>query len=51
MNSVANYFTFVRPQLDQVEASRQQQQEIQKLRNQVQKMSAATGGQQATGTR
>jgi cell shape-determining protein MreC len=39
-NQVQNYFAFVRPQLDQIEANRQQQREIQQLRTQLQKISS-----------
>jgi hypothetical protein len=46
-NLVTNYFGFVRPQLDQMEASRQQQRKIQQLESQMKKMSAAGAGQQA----
>jgi hypothetical protein len=38
-NQMTNYFAFVRPQMEQIEAGRQQQREIQQLRTQVQKMS------------
>ena len=45
-SELPNYFAFVRPQMDQMEASRQQQREIQQLRNQLQKMSPTpTGGE------
>jgi hypothetical protein len=40
---MTNYFAFVRPQLEQQEAGRQQQREIQQLRSQVQKMSSGGG--------
>jgi hypothetical protein len=43
---MTNYFAFVRPQLDQQEANRQQQREIQQLRAQMQKMSSTGGGLQ-----
>ncbi len=50
-NQVTNYFAFVRPQMEQVEAGRQQQREIQQLRTQLQKMSSSGGGgQQAAST-
>jgi hypothetical protein len=39
-NQVQNYFAFVRPQLDQIDANRQQQREIQQLRTQMQKISS-----------
>src|SRR4051794_21200326 len=39
-NQVQNYFAFVRPQLDQIDANRQQQREIQQLRTQLQKISS-----------
>jgi len=45
-NLVTNYFGFVRPQLDQMEAGRQQQREIQQLKNQVKKLSSGSGGGQ-----
>jgi hypothetical protein len=45
-NSISNYLTFVRPQLEQVETGRQQQREIQQLRSQLQKMSSAGAGSQ-----
>jgi hypothetical protein len=41
-NNLPNYFAFVRPQLDQQEAHRQQTAEMQKLRAQIQSLS--TGG-------
>lgn len=41
-NAMTNYFAFVKPQLDQQDAARQQQKEIQQLRTQLQKVS--TGG-------
>jgi hypothetical protein len=40
---MTNYVAFVRPQLEQMETSRQQQREIQQLRSELQKMSS-TGG-------
>jgi hypothetical protein len=46
-NMVTNYFGFVRPQLDQIEANRQQQREIQQLKSQMKKMSTVGAGQQA----
>jgi hypothetical protein len=56
--SAPNYFAFVRPQLDQIEANRRQQREIQQLRGQVQGISTTIAGPQygrsappATGTR
>jgi hypothetical protein len=47
-----NYFAFVRPQMDQIEANRLQQREIQKLRGQVQGVMLPAGGpsNQATST-
>jgi hypothetical protein len=45
-SNLTNYFAFVRPQMDQAEASRQQQQEIQQLRTQLQKMSSVSGAPQ-----
>jgi hypothetical protein len=50
-NLVTNYFGFVRPQLDQIEANRQQQREIQQLKSQMKKMSTAGAGQQAADSR
>ena len=47
-NSLPNYFAYVRPQLEQIEANRQQAAELQKLRGQVQNMSSGGGGQQST---
>jgi hypothetical protein len=35
--SAPNYYAFVRPQLEQMEANRKQQQEIQRLQRQVQR--------------
>jgi hypothetical protein len=50
-NQMTNYFAFVRPQMEQMEAGRQQQREIQQLRTQVQKMSAnGTGAQSSPNT-
>lgn len=40
---ITNYLAYVRPQLDQQDASRQQQREMQQLRNQLQKMSSSNG--------
>jgi hypothetical protein len=45
---MTNYFAFVRPQLEQAESGRQQQREIQQLRNQLQKMSSAGTGSQSS---
>jgi hypothetical protein len=45
---MTNYFAFVRPQLEQQEAGRQQQREIQQLRNQLQKMSSNGAGSQSS---
>jgi hypothetical protein len=39
-NQIQNYFAFVRPQMDQMDANRQQQREIQQLRSQLQKISS-----------
>jgi hypothetical protein len=39
-----DYFTLVRPQLQQQEAARQQQLEMKKLRTQLQNLSATGGG-------
>jgi hypothetical protein len=47
-NQMTNYFAFVRPQMEQMEAGRQQQREIQQLRTQVQKMSASGTGAQSS---
>lgn len=54
---VPNYFALVRPQLDQLEANRMQQREMQQLRGQMQSTSSPTGvprqpagGMPATGT-
>ncbi len=41
--SLPNYFAFVRPQIEQLEANRNQQREIQQLRGQMQSMSSAVG--------
>jgi hypothetical protein len=40
-----NYFAFVRPQLDQIDANRAQQREIQQLRGQLQSGAAVVGPQ------
>jgi hypothetical protein len=45
---MTNYFAFVRPQLEQQESGKQQQREIQQLRNQLQKMSSNAGGAQSS---
>jgi hypothetical protein len=45
---MTNYFAFVRPQLEQAESGRQQQREIQQLRNQLQKMSSTGTGSQSS---
>ena len=42
-NNLPNYFTLVRPQLQQQEANRQQAAELQKLRGQLQNMSSGSG--------
>jgi hypothetical protein len=47
-SAMTNYFAFVRPQMEQMEAGRQQQREIQQLRTQVQKMSANNTGSQSS---
>lgn len=39
-STITNYYAFVRPQLDQMEADRQHQRDIQQLRKQVQKISS-----------
>jgi hypothetical protein len=45
-----NYFAFVRPQLQQLEANRMQQRDLQQLRGQLQATSTVVGPQyQATG--
>ena len=56
--SAPNYFAFVRPQLDQIEANRRQQREIQQLRGQLNGISTTIATPQygsapvpATGTR
>jgi hypothetical protein len=43
-NTLPNYFTFVRPQLEQQEANRQQTAELQKLRTQVQNLTSGGSG-------
>jgi hypothetical protein len=43
-NAPLNYMTLVRPQLDQIQANRQQAVELQKLRGQLQNMSAGGSG-------
>ncbi len=43
--SAPNYFAFVRPQLDQIDANRVQQRDIQQLRGQVQATSTVVGPQ------
>jgi hypothetical protein len=43
-----NYFAFVRPQLDQIEANRAQQREIQQLRGQLPANSTVVGPQYRT---
>jgi hypothetical protein len=43
-NNLPNYFAFVRPQLDQMQANRQQTAELQKLRGQLQNISSAGPG-------
>jgi hypothetical protein len=50
-NFVTNYFGFVRPQLDQLEANRQQQRDIQQLKSQMRKMSTGASSQQAADSR
>jgi hypothetical protein len=42
-NQVQNYFAFVRPQLDQLDANRQQQRQIEQLQKQLQKISTQSG--------
>jgi hypothetical protein len=44
---VPNYFTFVRPQLEQMQTNRLQQHELQQLRGQVQGMTISGGAPQA----
>ena len=46
-----NYHAFVRPQLEQIEANRVQQRELQQLRGQVQRMSMGAAGSAYTPTR
>jgi hypothetical protein len=50
--SAPTYFAFVRPQMEQLDANRTQQREIQQLRGQLQTMSSTVAGPsyQATGT-
>jgi hypothetical protein len=50
--SAPNYFVFVRPQMEQLDANRMQQREIQQLRGQLNSMSStiAAPSYQATGT-
>jgi hypothetical protein len=43
-NDLPSYLAFVRPQLEQQEANRQHAAELQKLRTQVQNLSAAGAG-------
>jgi hypothetical protein len=47
---MTNYFAFVRPQMEQQEAGRQQQREIQQLRSQLQKVSTNGSGSQPKNT-
>ena len=47
-NVLLNYYTAVRPQMDQIEANKKQEAELQKLRAQVQNATQAGGNQQAT---
>ncbi len=42
--SAPNYFAFVRPQMDQIEANRAQQRELQQLRGQVNGVSTSIAG-------
>jgi hypothetical protein len=42
--SAPNYFTFVRPQMEQLETNRMQQRELQQLRGQLQSMSTTVVG-------
>ena len=49
-NQLLNYYTLVRPQLEQQEANKKQTAEMQKLRSQVQKGSQPSGVQQASAT-
>ncbi len=42
-NNLPNYFAFVRPQLQQQEANRQQAAELQQLRGQLQNLSSGSG--------
>jgi hypothetical protein len=41
-----NYFTYVRPQMEQLQLNQMQQRELQQLRGQVQSMSSPTAGTQ-----
>jgi hypothetical protein len=43
-NGLPNYLTLVRPQLDQIQANRQQAAEMQRLRSQVQSLSSGVPG-------
>jgi hypothetical protein len=45
-DSAPNYYAFVRPQLEQLDANRVQQREIQMLRGQLQSVSAGAAGPQ-----
>jgi hypothetical protein len=45
-DSAPNYFAFVRPQMEQIDANRKQQREIQHLRGQLQRVSSTVAGPQ-----
>jgi hypothetical protein len=49
--SAPNYFAFVRPQLEQIEANRVQQGELQQLSRQLQRRSTTVAGSAVTGAR
>lgn len=44
-NTISNYYSFVRPQLDQIEANRRQAADMQRLRAQLQNAQSAGGSQ------
>jgi hypothetical protein len=48
-NVLLNYYTVVRPQMDQIESNKKQAAEMQKLRTQVQRATQAGGTQAAMG--
>jgi len=45
-NMMSNYYAFVRPQLDQIEANRRQEADLQRLQTQLQNSQSAGGGVQ-----